>query len=277
MGWASDKMIEMEEAKQDERVKCPKCGEFMNEVHQGELTDGQYCDYIAGFNIPFECPACGNYDLFNVEPDPDFGPQEYDIIDGRINQEVIEDLIERAIKKRCFIEVLSLVHNVIELYLKYRLKKYIFEKEGLDEFGFGNERKQEDKSGNISINLTLPETEQEKNAKEKLKVLLNSRKQRYLHDYKEICFTLGLIDKKILNMISQFNFKRNIAIHRLLNKRKDNEKDPKYLDIRNAAKLGREIQLMLSPLNHSQEDIAKILTNFNVTEDEIKADRFLIE
>ena len=55
-----EKVIENGELK----ILCPKCGTKMNECLQENMTEGQEADYIAGFNHPYECPACGHYGLY---------------------------------------------------------------------------------------------------------------------------------------------------------------------------------------------------------------------
>ncbi|MCK5234045.1 MAG: hypothetical protein KAJ91_04470 [Candidatus Aenigmarchaeota archaeon] len=193
--------------------------------------------------------------------------------DDRINESVIEDLIERAIKKRCFIEALSLIHNVIELYLKYRIKSHIFEQEVLDKYGIDLIKHKKDENGLDIVNTTREETENEKKAKLKFKLIFT--KKNYLHNYKELCFVLNLIDKNIFDLITAFNKRRNLVTHNLLREDKSKGADLKYIEILVTAKLGREIQLKLSPIGHSDLDIIRTLKAFDIPDSETKKDPFL--
>ena len=234
----------------EQNPKCPKCNSDMYELDEEfeNMSEGQEADYLAGFSHPFSCSKCGYNDLRDVEM-VDFDEDDFEY-DDSINEEVIEDLIDRAIDKRCFIEVLSLVHNVVELYLRFRIKKYILEKEN------GNEEK----------------------AREKFNILFGSKNKRvkkYLHDYKELCYILGLIEKSIYEKITRFNTLRNRAIHEILKDTEIRDKDVKYSEIIYAAKLGREIQLRLSPVNLNEEAIRKIIKRFEIGKQEAEDDPFL--
>jgi len=57
--------------------------------------------------------------------------------------------------------------------------------------------------------------------------------------------------------ILEFNDKRNKVIHELLTNPKDIE------TIRQIARRGKEIQMKLSPLNHSTTDIENIMNTFD--------------
>jgi len=212
--------------------KCPKYGGEMQEQHQdySEMTEGQQADYDAGFNRPFECTKCGYNNLFDVESIYEKEGKSLELLDSQINELVkitridpksFEDVIEHALISKCFIEAISLIHNVIEAYLK---------------------RKMEDLTSND---------------KERLDLLKKKFNPRYLYDYNTINYLLGTIDKNMYKSIIEFNEKRNKVIHELMTNPKDIE------TIRKIARNGREIQMKLSPLNHSAQDIINIMNHFD--------------
>jgi len=147
-----------------------------------------------------------------------------------INAKTLEDLICRAIKIKAYIEIVSLTHNVIELYLQYILEKHIV-----------------DSDGSSSSKL-----------RKKLEILSNNRV--YLINYLELCFLFNLIDSDMYEKIKKFNTNRNDAIHSIL---KSKPRSISFDKLKETARLGREIQLHLSPLKHSKEDIMQILYYFD--------------
>lgn len=273
-----DPKDELAEMREEEKLDdlCPKCpeddkGNLTEDDDPSGMTDGQYSEWFAGHGHVFRCNICDyqeerNVDMFEGIPEE----EELFEFNDEINAQAIEDLIDRAIEKKCFIEALSLIHNVIEFYLKYRIRLDIFKREGLDELGFDSSRYKKDEE---SVDLSGVETDNEKRAKEKFKLCYSSIKK--VHDCKNICFILNLINKDLFDLITKFNKQRNTAIHSLLKKDESKEGDVKYRFIRLTAKLGREIQLKLSPLDHSDQDIMNILKKFDVSDEEAKKDRFL--
>jgi len=103
-------------------VKCPKCGVDMVEVIQEDMTEGQQANYEAGFDVPFECPNCEYYGLFNIssiyereEADSDsFEFGETDIIlstkEESENSKMLGDIIKEALR------IESDMERIIELY-----------------------------------------------------------------------------------------------------------------------------------------------------------------
>ncbi|MCF7798478.1 hypothetical protein K9M74_01095 [Candidatus Woesearchaeota archaeon] len=278
MGHASNLHVEMMEEEAKLKNPCPKCpegdGYLVPSDDISRMSEGQYMDWLAGHGHQFTCDNCGYEEEREVDMFKDI-PEEEDLFkfDDQINEHVIEDLIERAIEKRCFIEALSLIHNVIELYLKYRIKLHIFKKEGLDGFGIDLSKHKKDEQGREIVEHFGDETDNEKRAKIKFKMLFT--KNNYLHNYKELCFILNLIDKEMVNLITDFNKRRNLAIHNLLREDKSKGNHMKYSEIILTAKLGRRIQLKLSPINHSDQDISNILKKFDISDDEVQKDQFL--
>ncbi len=213
-------------------VKCPKCGAEMEELEQdySEMTEGQQIDSDMGFNRPHECPQCNYYDLFDVESvyekeerELAWKDQEIDelVRITRVDPNSFEDVIEHALRSKCFIEAISLIHNTIEAYLKKKIE-----------------------------DLT-------NNDKERLELLKKKFNPRYLRDYTTISYLLGIIDNPTYKSLLEFNDKRNKVIHELMTKPKDIE------TIRQIARRGREMQMKLNPLNHSIQDIANIMTEFD--------------
>ncbi len=139
----------------------------------------------------------------------------------RVDKNSFEDVIEHALRSRCFIEATSLIHNVIEAYLKKKIE-----------------------------DLTDSD-------KERLKLLKQKFKLKYLWDYNTISYLLGIIDSDMHKSILEFNEKRNKVIHDLMTNPKDLE------TIRQIARRGRRIQIKLSPLNHTQTDIVRIIAEFD--------------
>jgi len=139
----------------------------------------------------------------------------------RVDPNSFEEVIEHSLKNKCFIESISLIHNVIEAYLKKKIE-----------------------------DLTSSD-------EERLKLLKKRFKLKYLKDYNTISYLLGIIDNLTYKSILDFNVKRNKVIHKLLT-------NPTYINqIKAIARMGREIQMKLSPLNHSQQDITNIMANFD--------------
>jgi len=95
------------------------------------------------------------------------------------------------------------------------------------------------------------------NDQTRIQLIKKKFKLQYLHDYSDICYILGIIDKDMYMNISEFNKKRNKVIHELLKKSISPE------GLRNIAREGRKIQMILSPLNHSKEDIKRIIQYFD--------------
>jgi hypothetical protein len=210
-------------------ITCPKCGKGMVECVQEDMTEGQEADYDAGFNHPYECQDCGYWGLFDVESI--YAPEEEDkwedpeieelIKINKVDASSFEEIIENALKSKCFIEAISLIHNVIEVYLRSKIELFI--------------------SGDET----------------RLQLLKEKFKPEYLKDYNLICYLFGLIKKEDYKNMNKFNKDRNNVIHELLKRSMTIEK------MKNIAKNGRKIQLKLSPLNHSEEDIKKILKEFD--------------
>jgi len=230
------------------------------------MTDGQMADYEAGLWRSFWCPKCKTVDLF----DGFCGDGTFENKTGFIDDRTYEDVIDRAIKKRCFIEVTSLVHNVIEHYLRSMLEEFINHVHGI-EYDF---KDMFDKQKREEIEKKAKEC----NVEEKYRIIQSRGKSQYLKylaDYTEMCYIFNLIDRSLFNKIIKFNEDRNTAIHKLLKKRQNDENLYKYMEIVETARLGREIQLRLSPLKHSDKDIKRILKPFDINEVESQTDPFL--
>lgn len=208
---------------------CPKCNIELDELEQdySEMTEGQRANYDGGFSRPFACPECGHWALYDIEVndyEPDFEEEQFEELIRviKVSPDSFEEVIENALNSRCFIEATSLIHNVIEGYLRYKLEVH-----------FASD-------------------------KDKLALLKN---RKYLKDYNEFCYLFGLINKKEFDDICKFNADRNRMIHELL------KKTATISELRAVARRGREIQARLSPLNHTEEDIKRIMIEFdNLTE-----------
>ncbi|MDO8528740.1 MAG: hypothetical protein Q7S06_02510 [Nanoarchaeota archaeon] len=181
-----------------ETRKCPKCGGIMKEQEQdySGMTEGQQADYDAGFNRPFGCSECGEYGLFDVESvyekeerELAWKDQEIDelVKITRVDPNSFENVIEHALRSKCFIEAISLIHNTIEAYLKKKIE-----------------------------DLT-------NNDKERLELLKKKFNPQYLRDYTTISYLLGIIDNPTYKSLLEFNEKRNKVIHELMTKPKDLE------------------------------------------------------
>ena len=206
-------------------ILCPNCKSQMFEVPQEDMTDGQEADYMVGFNTLFQCQKCGYHALFDLGYREDiFGGDDHDIDElveiTRTDPNSFEDIIEHALRSKCFIEAISLIHNVIEAYLKKKI-------------------------------------EDSTNDTERLKLLKEKFKPKYLRDHNTVAYLLGIIDNITYESILDFNEKRNKVIHELLTNPKD------INQIKKIARAGREIQMKLSPLDHTQTDITNIMTEFD--------------
>jgi len=201
-------------------VKCPKCNTEMEELDEDpeNMTEGQMADYAAGFNHPFLCPKCKNFRLYDTNMD-DYINELVKIIE--INPNSFEDVIRNALKKGCFIEAISLIHNVIEAYLKRKLNAFFF------------------------------------TDKDRYELLTKIIKLKYLYDYNNFCYIVGLINKDDYNNLIEFNKERNKVIHELLTK------SITISELKAIARKGREMQLKLSPLEHPKEGIKRVMKIFD--------------
>ena len=208
-------------------IQCPKCKTHMIEEDEEfeDMSDAQQSDYFAGFNHRLFCPNCdysGFYDVLMLDYGEDMEQEINELVKIiEINPDSFEDVIENTLKKKCFVGAISLIHNVIEAYLKYKLKIFF------------------------------------KSDKNKLNLLKSKGKRKHLRDYCEICYMLDLIKKEEYKTITQFNKDRNKVIHRML------KETMKVSELKKIARKGREIQMRLSPLDHSEKDIKNIMSTFD--------------
>lgn len=206
-------------------VFCPNCNEEMEELSEDfeGMTEGQQADYDMGFNRLFGCPECGYHGLFDISPYDEWEDPEIDelVEISRIDPNSFEPVIENALKNKCFIEATSLIHNVIEAFLKRKLEDFFIEDS------------------------------------ERFKLLKQKINFRYLWDYNSFCYILGLIKKEDYGEITKFNNDRNTAIHDLL------KKVISLNELKLIARRGREIQMKLNPLNHTEQYIKDIMDTFD--------------
>lgn len=165
----------------------------------------------------------------------------YDLLDDEINLEMFDEVLERAIDKRCFIEVVSLIHNYIEFELyDLLIKKYIM---------------QDDPDINVKIKL------------------LEGKGKKYLSSYNELCFLSGLISKEQYDNIINFNNGRNLVIHNLLHQKTKEQDRNRYGEIIKVAILGRKIQMKFQ--EYPEEEITEYLKKFEISDEESAKDIFL--
>lgn len=165
------------------------------------------------------------------------------IIETPINDRYFEALICRAIENQYYIEVISLIHNTIEIYLQYSIKIYFLKLE---------ESKISDKD--IQKNWG------------KRNELLKEGSICSVNSLRAINYLLSIIDDELNDDIKTFNSKRNVVIHELLKNTKRSKEVETYNEIKKIARLGRKIQLKLSPLLHTDEEIEQILKIFDNSE-----------
>ena len=84
-----------------------------------------------------------------------------------------------------------------------------------------------------------------------------------------INYLLSIIGDELNDDIKTFNSKRNVVVHELLKNTKRSKKVETYNEIKKIARLGRKIQLKLSPLYHTDEEIEQILKIFDNSEKNI--------
>lgn len=121
----------------------------------------------------------------------------------KININSIEFFIKKSVEDKRYFETICLTQNVIELYMKYKLKKY---------------------SNDVG-----------KIAEKEWKIIrLN-----------ELRFVLKIVDRRIYDLVNDFNNRRNKIFHELLK----NKISISYGDILETAKNGRKAQLYLSPIH----------------------------
>ncbi|MCD4666980.1 hypothetical protein K8R47_04200 [archaeon] len=141
------------------------------------------------------------------------------------NARIMEKLLFKSKKFKCYIEGINLIHNSLELYLRRKIINFIAI---IDKIAPGN-----------------------KLETEKYEILFGVKKS--LVELTEICYLMSIIDKKTYLDLLEFNSNRNKAVHRLL------KKSVKYEDLKKYAKFGEKIKLKLSPISHSDKDINKII------------------
>ena len=109
-----------------EELVCPECGEgILEELEEDPsgMTEGQQANYEMGFDRPFMCPNCGCTVL--MDSDDVYIDEIDDLLEELIaGPETMEDLIEHALESGCLIEAISLIHNTIEAYLKFKINEF---------------------------------------------------------------------------------------------------------------------------------------------------------
>jgi len=140
--------------------------------------------------------------------------------DFQIDEKNFDEIISRAVKKECYVEVISLVHNYLELHLKSLIAR---------------------KLANIKS----------KHLPEKIKILQNRGGNflKYLNDYNEIAFLLGCLDQNMYEEIKKFNADRNKVMHQILKKTKP------YSKLKKIAKKGCTIQIIFNPFKFTEADM----------------------
>jgi len=250
---------------EDGSYKCEKCGTQQQIPIQEECAN---CHKLTTKDKLGSCQMCG----YNGE-----GAASLDF-DDVFEERVVEGLIIRAVEKRSFIEALSLIHNTVEWYLIMRVRD--FSRDCLKEefsyeklFAYLRSVSSQAKMGSDTFSFKLM-----------------------------MCYLLGLIEVGFFERIYEFNRKRNDAIHKLLTLEKARDLDAEareelaksndaveafkkmkeiddigdgYLDILDAAKLGRRIQLELSPNSFSEKEIKEIMEKFELSEEEKANDKYL--
>lgn len=146
----------------------------------------------------------------------------------------LERFICRAIDEEFFLEVISLIHNTIEIYLEYNIKKHLYDLKKLE--------------GEDEANKAWNKIEEIKSIKSVIRLA-------------EINYLFSLIDYGLYKDILDFNKGRNKVAHKLLKNAKEG-KEIYYRDVKEIAKLGRKIQMTLSPLKHSEKVIQDTLDVF---------------
>jgi hypothetical protein len=196
-------------------------------------------DVIADYEYDYQQEL--NKQLWELEQ------HDSNLINKLISNDIFEDLIVRAIHKKAYIELCSLIHNTIELYLVRKIYNNI-----LQSLITKNNPK--------SNTITMEEyNRNNKIAIEKIKIIWSNDSKKYLIEYTEISYILGVIDKVMYDNILNFNKERNTITHKLLKPKTAKSTTITYNDIKKTAKLGREIQLRLSPIPHNEKDIKNIL------------------
>ncbi|MCK5624210.1 hypothetical protein KAI04_00015 [Candidatus Pacearchaeota archaeon] len=160
-------------------IICPKCKNQMEELDQGEMTEGQQADYDAGFNHPYECGECGFHGLFEVPSIYDGEDDEIDYDSFEIEKAQIPIAIEEistystilGIIIREAIEIEYLLDKIIkEYYLEDQDKKEKFEKDVLRKEFFSFEQKRK-----VLVRMNLKDIS--KNFYEKIKWIQEIRNQ----------------------------------------------------------------------------------------------------
>ena len=194
-------------------ARCNRCNSEMVELKEDyeNMSEGQQINHDMGFNRPFYCEKCKIQTIRDVEVYDNLPDDAYDMIDDEINYEYFEDLIDRAIDKRCFIEVTSLIHNAIEFELCLLLEDNIKKINNIDSADFFDKSKKKIYLKKIKTSAI----------KKKIEIVQGHKKLKYLGDYYELCFILNLISPEQYNEISTFNKHRNTTIHKLIKKKGD--------------------------------------------------------
>ncbi|MBI2541613.1 hypothetical protein HYV80_02815 [Candidatus Woesearchaeota archaeon] len=144
-----------------------------------------------------------------------------------MDDRTFEKFIGRALKNQSYIEAISLLHNTIEIYLQYRVIRHLTDGKPIKYY---IKKRQKIKSGG---------------------------KQNSLAILAEVCHLFDIIDDSIFTKIKTFNRGRNDVIHNLL------QTKLLYSEIQSIARLGREIQLKLSPFDWDEQHINQIMSYFD--------------
>ncbi len=148
-------------------------------------------------------------------------------LDKPLDAKNLESFIVRAIKLQAYIEAISLIHTTIEVYLQDKIFRYL--KENKDDGYF--DKRTSTISGNGNLNSLII--------------------------WAEVTHLFDLIEGDVFADLKNFNTERNRITHSLLKKIKT------YGEIKEIARKGRILQLKLSPINHSSQDIQDIMVFFD--------------
>ena len=165
-----------------------------------------------------------------------------------LNSRNFDKFMKRAIKNKSYIEVISLIHNTIELYLMYSFRVYLIYK-GL-----------------------LQERDNSSEYLKRIKLMTGTDTGKSLIQWNDLCFMSGAINENDYDSIREFNKGRNSVMHRLLI-----EETIDYTAVKEIARNGMELQMKFSPIITSDLEKQRLLSAFDnpdlITEEELNPSR----
>ena len=221
--------------------RCPKCSNLLSEIEfdEDELSEAQYQEYLAGIRF-LQCPnnQCNfeSYcdisellgdlillenigkpikEVYDLKPIDNYNQYKYSEM-----PEYFEEYAKRALRKECYIEAISLIHNLLENFLKNNFERKI-EKYSKDLF---KQKLKKIEENDFSQYCNIFRT---------LKYRPKRKKEKYLTDWNFLSVCFDLYSLETFRKIKELNQLRINIIHKLMNL---NQADDDIIEIYNSKK-----------------------------------------